>query len=252
MTCYTSPVRESASRPSFGDLLRRYRTSAGFSQEELAGRANVSLAAVSALERGTRRAPQRQTLTLLLRDLDLEAPERDELLEAASRSRARTRSTVLGDGEPLSGSTNQKSLPLYLTSFVAQAEIADLARLLRDSRLVTIVGAGGIGKALLACEAASRLGASFESIIFADLAPLIDDDMVVPYLVRILKVEGREGSVIEAVASALGNGRFLRILDNCERILSATAKTKGVAIAAYSVRARVRSRVGYRSALSAA
>jgi transcriptional regulator with XRE-family HTH domain len=47
-----NPMGEADSRSSFGGLLRRYRMKAGFSQEELAIRANVSLAAVSAVRAG--------------------------------------------------------------------------------------------------------------------------------------------------------------------------------------------------------
>ena len=49
----------------FGALLRRYRLAAGLTQEALAERAGVSLDGISALERGYRRSPHRDTLALL-------------------------------------------------------------------------------------------------------------------------------------------------------------------------------------------
>ena len=42
---------------SFGELLKRYRTAAGLTQEELAERAGLSARGVQDLERGTRRSP---------------------------------------------------------------------------------------------------------------------------------------------------------------------------------------------------
>src|SRR2546429_9992213 len=56
---------------SFGEALRRCRRAAGLTQEALAERSGVSAQAISSLERGTRRNPQRATLGLLADALDL-------------------------------------------------------------------------------------------------------------------------------------------------------------------------------------
>ena len=60
----------------FGRLLREYRLSAGLSQEALAERARMSSHGVSALERGYRRSPHRDTLALLAEALDLNDEQR--------------------------------------------------------------------------------------------------------------------------------------------------------------------------------
>src|SRR5437764_7895090 len=73
----TSPV-------TFGDLLRRYRLAAGFTQEELAERAQVSPRAISDLERGARSRPWRGTIQLLGDALGLATSER-VALEASAR-----------------------------------------------------------------------------------------------------------------------------------------------------------------------
>jgi len=54
-----------AAGPSFGDLLAAYRAAAGLTQEELAGRAGLSVDAVSLLERGARSSPRPRTVRLL-------------------------------------------------------------------------------------------------------------------------------------------------------------------------------------------
>src|SRR5919108_2822934 len=71
-------------RPSFGDLLRRYRVAAGLSQEALAERARMSARAISDLERGVHRLPYKDTVAQLAAALELDASER-ALLEAAAR-----------------------------------------------------------------------------------------------------------------------------------------------------------------------
>jgi branched-chain amino acid transport system substrate-binding protein len=70
---------------SFATLLRRYRLAVGLSQEELAERAHLSREAIGALERGTRRAPRKETIDLLASALSLTEPER-AAFEAAARS----------------------------------------------------------------------------------------------------------------------------------------------------------------------
>ena len=62
--------------PDFGALLRRHRLAAGWSQEELAEAAGLSARAVTALERGERRAPHRDTVRLLADALRLPPDER--------------------------------------------------------------------------------------------------------------------------------------------------------------------------------
>ncbi len=70
-------------RPTFGELLRRHRVSAGLSQEALAEQTGLSVDAVGLLERGARRRPQRHTLDVLADTLALEGEERERFLAAA-------------------------------------------------------------------------------------------------------------------------------------------------------------------------
>ena len=52
-------------RPGFGELLKKHRVAAGVTQDYLAEIARVSANAISSLERGVRRAPHRDTVSLL-------------------------------------------------------------------------------------------------------------------------------------------------------------------------------------------
>src|SRR5690348_10543044 len=71
---------------AFGALLQRYRQAAVLSQEALAERAQLSVQAISQLERGLRRQPRLETVHLLAQALNLTEAERATLLTAARPS----------------------------------------------------------------------------------------------------------------------------------------------------------------------
>ena len=120
-----------------GGLLRRFRLAAGFSQEQLAERAGLSVDAVAALERGRRTTPRPSTLALLAKALGLTPTERDFLLSAAAQSRAAgTRAASRSSGEAA-------QLPVPATSLVGrEQETAAVSNLLKQDgglgRLVTL------------------------------------------------------------------------------------------------------------------
>jgi transcriptional regulator with XRE-family HTH domain len=107
---------------SFGARLKALRDAAGFTQEELATIAGLSVHAVSALERGERRRPHLETVRALSAALDLTGATRDALFVSA-RSPAHDAADELGD----------VSLPLALTSlFGRDADVQTLRRWLAD------------------------------------------------------------------------------------------------------------------------
>src|SRR5580704_14076866 len=148
---------ERPAQPSiFGDLLRRYRLEAGLSQQELAERARMSARGISALERGERRTPQRETLALLADALALSGERAREFEAAANPVGSRKPGGHAGANGTRTGPSS--NLPLSLTSFVGRgAELAGIAQLLRTQRLVTVTGAGGIGKTRTALEVGGAL-----------------------------------------------------------------------------------------------
>ena len=81
------PSTALASPPTFARLLKRYRLAAGLTQEELAERANLSVRAISDLERGVKLAPRRDTVALLLGALELSAEDRGTLEDSVRRRR---------------------------------------------------------------------------------------------------------------------------------------------------------------------
>jgi transcriptional regulator with XRE-family HTH domain len=121
------------SSQSFGDLLRRHRRAAGLTQEELAALAGLSVRGLSDLERGTRRAPRRETVQLLSEALHLSLAERTAL-EATARRRGVP--AAQGSGESLVSPPG--SLPV--SPFVGRSqELALLDQMLKDGPPVLLV-----------------------------------------------------------------------------------------------------------------
>jgi transcriptional regulator with XRE-family HTH domain len=134
----------------FGKALMRLRLEAGLSQEALAERARMSAEGISALERGKRRAPQRETVALLVAALALTG-ERRRTFEAVAaeanaaragvpRSSARFRALR---GTDDTDSSRINNLPASFSSFMGrETELREIAALVNGYRLVTLTGAG--------------------------------------------------------------------------------------------------------------
>ena len=216
----------------FGELLRAHRLRAGLSQEALAERAALSPAAISALEHGRRRRPHPRTVSVLAEALELAPVERGGLLEAALRGDTHApppsdrplQAAERAIDSPVPASPLSTTLPRQLTSFVGrQAELADIRRLLATTRLLTLIGSGGIGKTRLALEAAAADGHR-DGAVFVDLAPLIDPALVPDTTLTALGVRHRPGlQPTVALTEALQSRQVLLVLDNCEHVVDAAA-----------------------------
>lgn len=209
-------ARQPRASARFADLLRRLRRTAGFSQQFLAERANLSVEAIGALERGTRRGPHRETVALIGAALDLTEQERAELEAAADASRARGERGLSVVAEPLN------NLPASLTSFVGrEEEIAAILTLLEHHRLVTITGFGGVGKTRTALEVGARFYQQRRvEVWFIDLAPIRDGAFIASELATALRASlSAHVDSIEAFAEAIKDRRLILILDNCEHLI---------------------------------
>ena len=116
-------------------------------------------------------------------------------------------------------------LPAPWTSFVGrERERAAVLAALREARLVTLVGPGGVGKTRLAVEAA-RDGASLfpSGCAFADLVP-VREGFVVQAVASVLGVsEQPQQPLMVAVFEHFAGRRALLVLDNCEHLLAEVA-----------------------------
>jgi predicted ATPase/DNA-binding XRE family transcriptional regulator len=229
---------QAVSRP-FGAHLKALREAAGFTQAELATVAGLSVHAVSALERGERRRPQVETVRALCAALDLTGAARDELLATARAPAA--------DADALKNTPP----PLPITALLGRENDLDvLWRWLSDpaTRLVTLVGPGGVGKTRLALQLAHTMWQEGSTrVVFVSLAAVRDYAFVAAAIgealgladVTSLDLPRRARAACEEVPTLL-------VLDNFEHLLDAAPLVAELLTIAPSVRVLATSRASLR------
>ncbi|HET9222522.1 MAG TPA: tetratricopeptide repeat protein, partial [Roseiflexaceae bacterium] len=119
----------------------------------------------------------------------------------------------------------QHNLPTALTPLVGrETELSELNELLRapETRLLTIVGAGGMGKTRLALELARDILELFaDGAYFVALAPLASADALASAIVRSLDLTVQSGELTAELLRALRDKQLLLLLDNFEHLLGA-------------------------------
>ncbi|MGH3967197.1 MAG: ATP-binding protein, partial [Mycobacterium sp.] len=118
-------------------------------------------------------------------------------------------------------------LPVQLTSFVGRdAEGTQLRELLAENRVVTLTGAGGVGKTRLAIQVAAQLAGEFaDGVWYVDLAPITDPELVPVTVARALGLPDQPGcSAMDTLIRFVGGRQMLVVLDNCEHLLDASAE----------------------------
>lgn len=205
----------------FAALLKRYRTTAGLTQEALAERATLSVRAISDLERGINRAPQRATVDLLVSALELTADAREELEHSIQRQRGAYRTA--GDVEPPA----PHRLPETLTPLVGrERDVADLVHRLRwgRARLLTITGPGGVGKTRVGIAVARTVQHdAADGLLYVPLASLRSADLVAASLARALDLTEESGRPLEdLLINTLHSRQMVLLLDNFEHLTQAS------------------------------
>ena len=152
-------------------------------------------------------------------------PLRD--LEEPERVYQPVGSGLRSDFKPLRAlETPPNNLPLQTTSFVGRHDdLAHIEALLDECSLVTVVGAGGIGKTRLALEvAAARLNDERDGAWFVDLSSIGDASLISSTILSTLGGErSREADPLADLLGYLQKRELLLVLDNSEHLVSEVA-----------------------------
>ena len=117
-----------------------------------------------------------------------------------------------------------------------EADIAEVAALVRSARLVTLTGPGGAGKTRLSVEAAAELVGEFKAGVFwIGLATLRDPALVEETIAQVLGANGE-------LAGHIGERELLLLLDNFEQVVDAAPKLSALLSACPNLRVIVTSR----------
>ena len=112
--------------------------------------------------------------------------------------------------------------PQSISSFVGRAEVIDdVERALGSSRLVTLIGPGGIGKTRVAVEVANRRQG--ERAWFIDLVPARPGMVTLTIAAVVGATERPNQTLLDVVVEQIGAGDVLLVLDNCEHVLDDAA-----------------------------
>ncbi|MBV9722871.1 MAG: LuxR family transcriptional regulator, partial [Mycobacterium sp.] len=117
-------------------------------------------------------------------------------------------------------------LSVQLTSFVGrEAELAQVREMLAENRLVTLTGAGGVGKTRLAVQVVAELVDQFgDGVWYVDLAPITVPQLVPTTTARALGLPDQPGrSTMDTLLRFIRDRQILVVLDNCEHLLDACA-----------------------------
>ncbi|MFD9657360.1 ATP-binding protein [Streptomyces mirabilis] len=138
---------------------------------------------------------------------------------SACRQRALRRRAASGV-TPAVSTAGGSVLPPALDSFVGrQHELSGLRTLLRSTRLLTLTGAGGVGKTRLVLEFAKGLPKRFARVDLVELASLQDGALLTQSLAAALGVGERAGRTgVDVLVRAIGDASRVLILDNCEHL----------------------------------
>jgi predicted ATPase/DNA-binding SARP family transcriptional activator len=123
--------------------------------------------------------------------------------------------------------TPQHNIPFQISKFIGrEKEMDDVADLIANNRLVTLVGTGGIGKTRLSLKVGEGLLKEFaDGICLVELASLSNPALVPQTVAKLFQLVEQAGeSLTEKLIRVLRPKNMLMILDNCEHLLDASAQ----------------------------
>ena len=247
---------------NFGELLRYLRERAELSQRDLALQVGYHYSYMSRIEKNERLPDSATLMARFVPALGLEnQPQWTERLLRLAASEEKTvaprRGQNIASPAPVVASalpvfdSPQNLLPISLTPLLGREnEVDSIARLLSrlDVRLVTLVGAPGVGKTRLAIHTANELAGLFaQGAVFVDLSPVTEPRDVLPAIASALGVNGSSDSALmNQIINTLKQKNLLLVIDNFEHVIDASPQLIQLLGNAPQVKALVTSREALR------
>jgi len=119
------------------------------------------------------------------------------------------------------------NLPRQLSTFIGrEKELGDVKRLLKETRLLTLLGPGGTGKTRLMLQVGEEVIEDYsDGVWLVELAPLTDPDRIAERVAAALSVQEQPGRpLLDALTSHLRRKELLLLLDNVEHLVRESAE----------------------------
>jgi predicted ATPase/DNA-binding XRE family transcriptional regulator len=208
---------------SFGDWLRRRRSALGLTQAGLAQQLNCAIVTLRKFESEERR-PSGDMAQSMAVCLHIPVAQHESFVRfARGELRAGDALDIL-DVAKVDAQLAQLPIPPYpiigREGLIAHANDVIVKH---QARVLTLIGAPGIGKTRLALELAHRLNSGFaHGAVFVELAPVRDAALVPMAIAEALRiVDNTAADTTAAVVAALHKRHMLLVLDNFEHVLDA-------------------------------
>ena len=215
---------------SFGEWLKRQRGAQGWTQGQLAHQLNCSTSALRKMEAEDRR-PSVQIIQQLAEIFKIPKDEHKLFLHFA-RGDSQVISGLDGETEDMPWRISQipyrSNLPVSTTSFIGrEKEQNQVIGLIVKNRIVTVAGAGGVGKTRLVQQVGQKLRNNYsDGVWFVSLDSISDPTLVASAIAAVLDI--REGfsdrPLLERLTYSLRAKTTLLLLDNCEHLLESCAQ----------------------------
>jgi predicted ATPase/DNA-binding XRE family transcriptional regulator len=236
---------------SFGYWIRRRRKALRLSCVELARRVGCATITLHKIEADERRPSQQ--IAARLADLLNVAPSDCPTFVKVARgelgvNRLALPEQIVDRPAPAAGASLRTYLPTPTTPLVGRThEVAAVRDYLTrgEVRLLTLMGAPGIGETRLALQVATELWDAFaDGVTFIPLAPIRDPDLVIVSITQALEISELPGQpLLEHLQAYLRARHMLLVLDNLEQVLKAAPQLGELLAAAPRLALLVTSRV---------